>query len=125
MANDNFVESMAAQFGQTATVKNLFGEPVRTGDKTIIPVGQIAYGCGGGYGHGKNPMVQKMETSKEATANMGEGAGGGGGMYARPKGVYEITPTSTRFIPASGARILATGILIGLLAHMFFSRKHK
>src|SRR5689334_5663472 len=97
MANENFLEKLAAQLAQSASVKNVYGEPIRAGDKTIVPVAQIAYGFGGGYGHGKNKMKPKTEPA-ETNQNGGEGAGGGGGIMAKPKGVYEITPTCTRFI---------------------------
>lgn len=36
MGTENFIEN--------TTIKNVYGEPVRAGDKTIIPVAQIAYG---------------------------------------------------------------------------------
>lgn len=119
MDNENFIERLGAQFAQSATVKNVYGEPVRAGDKTIIPVAQITYGYGGGYGHGKDKTQQKE------SSGIGEGAGGGGGLIARPKGVYEITATGTRFIPASNTKILITGLLIGFLMGGLFFRKHR
>ena len=124
MDNENFIERLAAQFAQSASVKNVYGEPVQAGDKTIIPVAQIVYGYGGGYGRGKDKMKQK-ESSRVDGNSIGEGAGGGGGLVARAKGVYEITPTSTRFIPASGTKILLTGLLIGFVMRGFFFHKSK
>jgi uncharacterized spore protein YtfJ len=41
MSNENFLEKLATQFSQSASVKNVYGEPVQAGDKTIIPVAQI------------------------------------------------------------------------------------
>ncbi len=118
MDNENFIERLGAQFAQGATVKNVYGEPVQSGDKTIIPVAQITYGYGGGYGHGKDKRQEKE------SASVGEGAGGGGGLVARAKGVFEITTTGTRFIPASGTKILLTGLLIGFLMRgLFFHKK--
>jgi uncharacterized spore protein YtfJ len=122
MDNENFIERLAAQFAQNASVKNVYGEPVQAGDKTIIPVAQIAYGYGGGYGRGKDKMKQK-ESSLVDGNSLGEGAGGGGGLVAKAKGVYEITPTSTRFIPASGTKILLAGLLIGFVMRGFFFHK--
>ena len=125
MENENFIERLSAKFAQNASVRNVYGEPVRAGDKTIIPVAQIAYGYGGGYGHGKDKRKQQ-EFSDVDSHNLGEGAGGGGGLLASAKGVYEITPTRTRFIPASGTKILLTGLLIGFLARgIFFHKRHK
>jgi uncharacterized spore protein YtfJ len=83
MENVNFIEKLAAQFSQNATVKSVYGEPVVAGDKTIIPVARVAYGLGGGYGHGKN----KMKHLHESPLANEEGVGGGGGMIAKPAGV--------------------------------------
>lgn len=44
MENANFIENIATRLGQSATVKNVYGEPVVAGDKTIIPVAQVALG---------------------------------------------------------------------------------
>lgn len=38
MENENFIEKLASQFGQNASVKNVYGDPVQVGNKTIIPV---------------------------------------------------------------------------------------
>lgn len=125
MANENFIEKLAAGFSQSASVKNVYGEPIQAGDKTILPVACISYGLGGGYGQGKRPHQPSGEGSSPERKE-GEGAGGGGGMYARAKGVYEITPASTRFIPASSAREILIGVAIGFLAKsLFFSRRRK
>lgn len=117
MENANFLEKLSSQFGQNATVKNVFVEPIHAGDKTIIPVAKIAYGIGGGYGQGKKNKPAK--SGNDSTINVDktqeEGAGGGGGMYAQPKGIYEITATSTRFIPASNNKLLILGIGLGFL----------
>jgi uncharacterized spore protein YtfJ len=122
MANENFIEKLAAGLSQSASVKNVYGEPIQSGDKTIIPVACISYGLGGGYGQGKKPRKpSEHETTLERPE--GEGAGGGGGMYARAKGIYEITPTSTRFIPVNGGREILLGVVIGFLVKaLFFSR---
>ena len=125
---DNFIERIASGFGQTASVKNVFGEPIEQGDKKIIPVARIAYGFGGGYGQGdKNKMHrQTNEPSSEIRFPVGEGAGGGGGMYAKAKGVFEIGPQGTRFIPANANKQLLMGIAIGfLIKELFFRRRKK
>jgi uncharacterized spore protein YtfJ len=128
MANENFIENLASSFGQNASVKNVFGEPIRSGDKTIIPVARIAYGFGGGYGQG-NKKQRKDNAAEPIHAEeepVGKGAGGGGGFSARAKGVYEITPTCTRFIPANPGQKILIGIAIGyLLKKFFFSKKKK
>lgn len=123
MENDNFIERIAKGISQNTSVKYVYGDPIQSGNKTIIPVASIAYGFGGGYGQG--PDKKKNTTNTNAAidgAPNAEGAGGGGGVRATLKGVYEITPEATRFIPASNTKQLLTGIVIGfLLKALFFS----
>jgi uncharacterized spore protein YtfJ len=123
METPDILQQLASQFGINASVKNVFGEPVQAGDKTIIPVAQIAYGLGGGYGKGPkkgNPSLQGAEQD-----NKGEGAGGGGGMAARPKGVYEVTPAGTRFIPVTDPKQILIGVAIGFLLGSFLRSKRR
>ncbi len=67
--------------------KIIFGEPVTVEGKTILPVGRVRYGFGGGSGRKGNGEQH--------------GSGGGGGLVAKPVGVVEITQSETRFIPIS------------------------
>ena len=124
---DNFIEKIASGFGQNASVKNVFGEPIEVGDKKIIPVARIAYGFGGGYGQGGKNKIPKQtnEQSSEAQFPIGEGAGGGGGMYARAKGVFEISSQGTKFIPADANTQLLMGMAIGFLLKAFLFRRRK
>jgi uncharacterized spore protein YtfJ len=127
MADENLIENLASSLGQNASVNNVFGEPIRVGDKTIIPVARLAYGFGGGFGQGKK-RSNKGETSEENKGEepVGKGAGGGGGFNAVAKGVYEITPTCTRFIPANPAKKILMGVAIGyFLKKFFFSKRNK
>jgi uncharacterized spore protein YtfJ len=127
MENGNFIEKLASQFGQNASVKNVYGDPVRAGDKTIIPVARIAYGLGGGYGQGnkRNKNLQPDKSLEQLDGPDAKGAGGGGGLYARPAGVYEVTSTSTRFIPASNTGQLLIGVVVGFLIKGWFNSKRK
>ncbi|ANE50741.1 GerW family sporulation protein [Flavisolibacter tropicus] len=124
MENENFIEKIAKGFSQNASVKYVYGDPIQTGNKTIIPVASIAYGFGGGFGQA--PKGKKADNSSNIGTeplSAGEGAGGGGGLRTTLKGIYEITPESTRFIPANNTKSLLTGIVIGfLLKAMFFSK---
>ena len=127
MDTGNFIEKLASQFGQNASVKNVYGDPIRAGNKTIIPVARIAYGLGGGYGQGnkKNKHLKFDEFKKGLGEHDAEGAGGGGGLYARPAGVYEVTSTTTRFIPATNTRQLLIGLAGGFLIKGWFNSKRK
>lgn len=127
METGNFIEKLASQFGQNASVKNVYGDPIQAGNKTIIPVARVAYGLGGGYGQGnkKNKRLEFDESLKRLGGHDAEGAGGGGGLYARPAGVYEVTSTSTRFIPATNTRKLLIGFVVGFLVKGWFNSKRK
>lgn len=124
MENENFIERIAKGFSQNASVKYVYGDPIQSGNKTIIPVASIAYGFGGGFGQGtkgKRPSATSGAATEESPS--GEGAGGGGGLRTTLKGVYEITPEATRFIPANNTKPLVIGIVIGFLFKtLFFSR---
>ena len=117
MENANFIENIATRLGQSATVKNVYGEPIVAGDKTIIPVAQVALGFGGGYGKGgpKKFLKEEIVSDDNDKVKTGEGLGGGGGMFARPKGVYEISSQGTRFIPANFMKELLTAAFVGFL----------
>jgi uncharacterized spore protein YtfJ len=117
MDNTNFIEKLASLLGQNGSVKNVFGDPVLAGDKTIIPVARIAYGFGGGYGQGKK--------NKQIEGPDAEGAGGGGGLYARPYGIYEVTPTRTRFMPANTTREFLVAFAIGFFVRGWMNAKKK
>lgn len=124
MENENFIERIAKVFSQNASVKYVYGDPIQSGTKTIIPVASIAYGFGGGFGHGiKGRKPGDTVDSVSDRIPAAEGSGGGGGLRTTIKGIYEITPETTRFIPANNTKSLLTGIAIGfLLKALFFSR---
>src|SRR5271165_3058065 len=96
------------EFQTGATVKNVYGEPVSHGDRTVIPVARVAYAFGGGGGS------RDGERAPE-----GRGGGGGARMSAVPAGVVEITPAGTRFIPFTDwtklALVAAVSIAIGVV----------
>lgn len=127
MENENFLQKLASQFGQSASVKNVYGEPIQVDEKIIIPVARIAYGLGGGYGHGykKNKRPQAHTEINHPDGGTGEGAGGVGGMYAKPHGIYEVTPTSTRFIPTISTKQLLMGAAVGFLVRGWLYSRHR
>ena len=132
MENESFLEKLASQFSQNALIKNVYGDPVTVGDKTIITVTEIAFGFGGGYGQKNKGKFRKIPAVGEEALlpdekGTGEGSGGGGGMYIKPKGVYEITPTGTRFIQARSYKPLLVGLCIGFLIRgwIYAGRKKK
>src|SRR5689334_9701014 len=97
MENGNFLENLAVRLGQQATVKNVYGEPITTGGKTVIPVARLAYGFGAGMGRHKNARLQNSTETQTEKNGQPEGAGGGGGLRATASGVFEISEQGTRF----------------------------
>jgi len=124
MENQNFLENLGAGFSKTASVKNVYGEPIRVGEKTIIPVASIGYAFGGGQGRGfKSKKPEEKDLALREASLDGEGSGGGGGMYSKPTGVFEITPAGTKFISANPAKQVLIGMAIGFLVKTFFFSK--
>ncbi len=80
---------------EKANWQAVFGEPRQVGEQTIIPVAQVTYGFGLGFGRGM-PKEPK-EGEEAATESPGEGGGGGAGGGAKPLGVIVVTPDRVRF----------------------------
>jgi uncharacterized spore protein YtfJ len=97
MDTQQLLESIAGN------VKHVYGEPVRVGDRIVIPAARFRYGFGGGT------------------------RGGGGRITARPAGAIEITPEGTRCIafesPARLGAALALGFVFGA-AVVALGRRH-
>lgn len=83
-------ERLFAQFDalqERAGVNAVFGPPVETGGKIVIPAASVSYAFGLGLGEGQGP------SSEDSPG--GSGGGGGGGARSRPVAVIEITPERT------------------------------
>ncbi len=83
-----------------------YGKPVKSGDRTVIPVARVH--SVGGFGLGQGPHGDA-------------GGGGGGAIDAAPVGFIEITPEGSRFEsipdPAGAALAVRNGAAaIGVLA---------
>jgi len=100
---EELLQTIAERVSAGATVKNVYGDPVSVGERTVIPVAKVRYGFGGGGGRGP-------QGEREAS-----GAGGGGGVTARPCGVFEVTRDATRFIPLEDRTRLAAALALGFV----------
>lgn len=98
------LHGLAERVSGSASVKNVYGDPVVIGNRTVIPAARVRYAFGGGGGRGK------IEGGPD-------GGGGGGRVSARPCGALEITPGGTRFIrfyePRRMGAALALGFMLG------------
>ncbi len=110
MSAADLLQKIGESLGTTATVKSVFGEPIHSEGKIVIPVAKVAYGFGAGTG-------ARSSNSGVEGAPKHEGGGGGGGVRAFPAGALEITANDTRFVPFPDLRLLigafAAGALLG------------
>lgn len=95
--------------GAKATVQAVFGEPIKQGEVTVVPVAKVRWGFGGGGG--------RSEAAPEVPAS---GSGGGGGVAADPVGYLEIGPAGATFKPISDVRpspafLLAVGVTVAIV----------
>ena len=106
--------------GAGTTVKSVYGEPVTSGQRTILPVASIRFAFGGGGGSGDRG------TPHGDMPRRGGGGGGGRGS-ARPCGLVEVTPEGARFVyfqePGRLAAAIALGFLAGLAVGFSLRRK--
>jgi uncharacterized spore protein YtfJ len=100
------------------SVRNVYGDPVVVGGRTMIPIARVrrGFGAGGGANEGEKAKSERG------------GSGGGAGMSARPAGALEITQAGTRYIPfcrpgAPRHRAHVVGLLIGLTIARRSARK--
>lgn len=109
-AND--VMSELSRLPERIAGTSCFGEPVTSGDRTVIPVATVSYGFGFGSGGGQS---HEGET--------GSGAGGGGGARTRGIGAIEVSPDGVRIHPLRDeTRIAIAGIVMAFVATLIVAR---
>ncbi len=83
------------RFLDAAGVDNVFGEPIRQGETTIVPAAEVITGMGFGFGFGRG-----SDSSDQPQHEGGGGGGGGGGsVLARPVAVIVASPRGVRVEP--------------------------
>ena len=108
-------ETMAQRLEQALdrlNIKAVFGEPLREGETTLIPVAETTLGFGFGYGSG--PGQKGEEEEEEGQEEEGAppadqveveiqkeawGGGAGGGGKARPMGYIQVDAQGVHFEP--------------------------
>ena len=93
------LQGMAERVSASASVKNVYGDPLVVGNRTVIPVARIRYAFGGGGGN----------------KDEGEGGGGGGHVSAGPCGALEVTSDGTRFIHFDERQKIGAALALGFL----------
>jgi uncharacterized spore protein YtfJ len=95
------IEKMVDALGVGA----VFGEPIREGDVTVVPVAEVRFTFGYGYGSGRG-RGEETEGSP-STAEQGSGGGSGAGGRASAKGYVRISADGVRFEPVLDVTRLA------------------
>lgn len=88
------------------TVNTVFGEPIKEGDQTVIPVANVSYGFGFGGGWGSG-VAEVEDDAQPANAGEGGGQGGGAAGKAKPVGVMRITAEGVDFEPVTDPKKIA------------------
>lgn len=109
MSAKELIEGAVDRLRASASVKTVYGEPIITEGKTVIPVAKVAYGFGAGHGSGTHE--RKTPNGKKPVE--GEGEGAGGGVAAKPVGVVEITGQETKFVQFGAPKKLMITALVG------------
>jgi uncharacterized spore protein YtfJ len=86
----------------------VFGEPIKEGGVTVVPVAEVWLGFGYGSGSGRG---RDEESEGAPTTGEGSGSGGGAGGRATARGYVRISPEGVRFEPLPDVtRIALAGI---------------
>jgi uncharacterized spore protein YtfJ len=106
---DRLLERIAELVGAKASVRAVFGEPIRQGELTVVPVARVRWGFGGGGG-----------SADGTPTGAASGSGGGGGVAADPVGYLEIAGGEATFRPIrdpypSPAFLLAVGVTVAIV----------
>jgi uncharacterized spore protein YtfJ len=94
------IEKMVDRLGVDA----VFGEPIREGGVTVVPVAEVRFGYGYGYGSGRGRVE---ETEDGPSTDEGSGGGSGAGGRASAKGYLRISADDVRFEPVLDVTRLA------------------
>ena len=120
---------MMEKLPSEVNVDAAFGEPEKYDDHIVIPVAEITYGYGIGFGTAEDCCMESAETPEEddstetaegdASEKHGRGMGGGGGIgaKARPIAYIEVGPEGTKVKTiVDEQKIALAGILLSAWA---------
>ena len=100
-----------------ASVDAVFGTPVESEGKTVIPIASAMYGFGMGAG------ISAAPASTEGKKAASSGAGGGSGYVTRPMAVAVIDAQGVRIESITNEeRIALSGMLLGAWAIFWVAR---
>jgi uncharacterized spore protein YtfJ len=110
------IEKMVDRLGVGA----VFGEPIREGGVTVVPVAEVRFAFGYGYGSGRG---RGEEAEGGPRTDEGSGGGSGAGGRAAAKGYIRISAGEVRFEPVLDVtRLSLAGIAFAAWSVFWISR---
>ncbi len=100
---------------ESAAAARVFGEPVQTGDRVVIPAAEIWVGLGFGFGSGAG-----REASPEGNGAVPASGGGGGSMNARPVALIEVGPDGVTIHPVIDRTRLSLAAMVTAVFALFW-----
>jgi uncharacterized spore protein YtfJ len=82
----------------------VFGEPIREGGVSVVPVAEVRFAFGYGYGSGGGRVEESDDSPR---TDEGRGGGSGAGGRASAKGYLRISADDVRFEPVLDVTRLA------------------
>jgi len=120
MLVQHLLQAIAERLQRSSSIHTIYGAPIETQGKTLIPVAKVSYGFGGGA-VGTNGLDA---ADKRPSANAVEGGGGGGGVRMVPLGIVEVTPQQTRFLPFGAGKRMLGALVVGLVVGLLLGRRY-
>ena len=119
-----FLQPLVDRLQSAGRTETIFGPSRQERDRTIVPVGRVSFGFGGGSGSAASKKNKKGQTTPATDGNLpaDEGTGGGGGVSVTPVGVFEVTEAGTRFLPITKSKVAVGTFLAGLLLGLALGR---
>jgi uncharacterized spore protein YtfJ len=108
-------ERLLDQIGRAARADAVFGTPVTSHGRTVIPVSRAYFALGGGGGKGEG-------NAKQEGRSIGSGGGGGGIGFTLASGYIEISAEGTRYVAVTSNRDRIIGVAAGLVFGLILAR---
>ena len=95
---------------------SVFGQPVESGEYTVITASEARVGLGFGYGGGGGTGSSDGSDAEPGSSGFGGGGAGGGAAVARPVAIIEIGPNGARVEPVIDPTKIALAFFTTLLS---------
>ncbi len=127
------IKEIKENLEKSANTKSIFGDMIKTGDLSIIPVGSIKMkgGGGGGIGSVGQKKDENIETEKEEETTSGKGGGMGITVDVNPVGYIKVKNDEAQFVEIidknkiilNGLKVLFVMVIFSGLKGLFKRKK--